>query len=215
MVNGWAKRLKASVKPANKWSPTGIHLAKRNIISRVSPTLFICIPWAKWFSTALAGTTSTLVNCLEKFDVNVHVYRVGDYKSAVEPLQRNDMSPDARMAAEVLYQSIWQQLLQDLAANRELALPALQRYSDHLGQALKAAGGDMARAALEAYLVDELMTADQVNARLADDVGYQDTHLMEVNGVDYLGYLNARQSQPNHESEKQNSRARRARDDSQ
>ena len=138
---------------------------------------------------------------LEKFDVNVHVYRVGDYKSAVEPLQRNDMSPDARMAAEVLYQSIWQQLLQDLAANRELALPALQRYSDHLGQALKAAGGDMARAALEAYLVDELMTADQVNARLADDVGYQDTHLMEVNGVDYLGYLNARQSQPNHESE--------------
>ena len=193
MVNGWAKRLKGFRETGKQVVAYGHSFSQAQYhIASFADAIYMH-PMGQVVLDGFGGYNLYFSELLEKFDVNVHVYRVGDYKSAVEPLQRNDMSPDARMAAEVLYQSIWQQLLQDLAANRELALPALQRYSDHLGQALKAAGGDMARAALEAYLVDELMTADQVNARLADDVGYQDTHLMEVNGVDYLGYLNARQ----------------------
>ncbi len=128
---------------------------------------------------------------LENFDVNVHVFRVGTFKSAVEPLLRNDMSAEARMAAEALYQNIWQHLLKDVAANRLVTTQDLQTYADDLGAAVKRTQGDMARAALEAHLVDELLTADQANVRLADDVGFRDDNQIEINGLDYRSYLQA------------------------
>jgi protease IV len=138
------------------------------------------------------GFTFYFNELLENFDVNVHVYRVGSFKSAVEPLLRNDMSAEARMAAEALYQNIWQHLLKDVANNRLTTTEALQDYADNLGNALQTTQGDMARAALEAHLVDELLTVDQANVRLADDVGYRDAAAIEINGVDFQSYLLAR-----------------------
>ena len=129
---------------------------------------------------------------LEDFDVNVHVYRVGEFKSAVEPLLRNDMSEEARMANEALYQNIWQQLLDDLATNRAVGKDTLQAYADDLGGALETTGGDLARAALEAHLIDELLTTDQAQVRIANDVGYRGSDTLEINGIDFASYLRAR-----------------------
>lgn len=129
---------------------------------------------------------------LEKFNVNVHVFRVGTYKSAVEPLTRNDMSEEARMASEALYQNIWQHLLQDVASNRMVSKEALQTYADDLAGALAATQGDLARAALEAHLVDELLTADQALVRMAADVGYRSAGSGELNGIYLQDYLSAR-----------------------
>ncbi len=46
---------------------------------------------------------------LEQLEVNAHVFRVGTYKSAVEPYMLNDMSPEARENAEQLYAALWQE----------------------------------------------------------------------------------------------------------
>lgn len=129
---------------------------------------------------------------LQNFDVNVHVYRVGEYKSAVEPLLRNDMSEEARMADEALYQNVWQHLLADIAANRLIETAEVQAYADHLGEKLAATQGDMARAALETHLVDELLTSDQANVRVAEEVGYKDSNRMELNAIGFESYLLAR-----------------------
>jgi protease-4 len=129
---------------------------------------------------------------LEKFDVNVHVFRVGSYKSAVEPLTRNDMSEEARIASESLYQNIWQHLLQDVATNRQVSKASLQDYADNLASALAVTQGDLARAALEAHLIDELLTADQAQVRMAADVGYRDAGTGDVNSIDLASYLAAR-----------------------
>jgi len=129
---------------------------------------------------------------LQKFDINVHVYRVGEYKSAVEPLLRNDMSEESRMDSEMLYQNIWQHVIGDIADNRMLKTADIQEYADNLGEKLEAAQGDMARAALEANLVDELLTSDQANVRIAEQVGYRNNGSIDLNTIDLDSYLTAR-----------------------
>jgi len=128
---------------------------------------------------------------LDKFNVNVHVFRVGDYKAAVEPFTRNDMSEESRLASEQLYQEIWQHFLRDISRNRLIEKPALQTYADNLAGILSVTQGDMARAALESQLVDELLTSDQANVRIADEVGFRNRQLGEINGIDFQTYLSA------------------------
>ncbi|XOV81777.1 MAG: signal peptide peptidase SppA [bacterium] len=148
-------------------------------------------PMGQIIFEGFGGFTFYFKELLDKFDVNVHVFRVGDYKSAIEPYTRNDMSEESRLASEELYQDIWQHFLRDISANRLIEKPVLQSYADNLADILKITQGDMARAALETQLVDELLTADQVNVRIADDVGYRDRLRGEINGIDFQTYLTA------------------------
>ncbi|NKB97828.1 MAG: signal peptide peptidase SppA [Pseudomonadales bacterium] len=127
---------------------------------------------------------------LSNFDVNVHIFRVGEYKSAVEPLLRNDMSEASRQASEVLYNDLWQHMIGEVANNRSLQVHDIDAYAQQLPTLVKATNGDMARAALESNLVDELLTSDQVRVRIADDVGVDATG-EGFNGIDYNAYLAA------------------------
>jgi protease-4 len=108
---------------------------------------------------------------LDRFGVDVHVFRVGEYKSAVEPYLRSDMSTEARENALALYGDLWRAWLADLAAARRLAPEALQAYADEMPERLEAAGGDPAKMALEARLVDKLAPRDEVRARMIQLVG--------------------------------------------
>jgi protease-4 len=129
---------------------------------------------------------------LDKLDVNVHVFRVGTYKAAVEPYLRNDMSADSRMASEVLYNNLWQHTIDDIAANRKLPVTDVKAYSDQFAKKVQAAQGDLARTALESLLVDELLTRDQARVRIADEVGFSDDNDGEINGINFEAYLQAR-----------------------
>ena len=141
------------------------------------------------------GNLNLYINeLLNKLNVTVHVFRVGDYKAAVEPYTRNDMSAEARLANETLYEDLWQTTLEVIARNRSLEATALEEYANQLDQKVKATHGDMARAALEAHLVDELLTADQARVRIGDDVGFNPDG--EINGISFLDYLAATDSEP-------------------
>ncbi len=130
---------------------------------------------------------------LEKFDVNVHVFRVGTYKSAVEPLLRNDMSEEARMAFEALYQNLWQRAVEDIATNRRLEVQQVHEFANNFPERVAAAGGDIARTALENHLVDELLTRDQARVRMGDDVGFLNDS-EAINAIDFQSYLQARRA---------------------
>lgn len=106
---------------------------------------------------------------LERLKVTAHVFRVGTYKSAVEPYIRNDMSPASREAGQALYGAIWENWKQDVARARPKANLALVG-SDPVGW-LKAAGGDAARAAQDAGLVDRLGDEVEFGQRVAGLVG--------------------------------------------
>jgi ClpP class serine protease len=57
-------------------------------------------------------------DALEKLKVTQHIFRVGTYKSAVEPFIRNDMSDAAKEANSVWLTALWNEYKTDVAASR-------------------------------------------------------------------------------------------------
>ncbi len=106
---------------------------------------------------------------LEKLKVTARVFRVGTYKSAVEPYLRNDMSPASREAAQALYGALWTNWQQDVAKARPKANIALVS-GDPVGW-LQASGGDASKAAQAAGLVDRLGNEVEFGQRVAQIVG--------------------------------------------
>jgi len=93
---------------------------------------------------------------LEKLKVTSHVFRVGTFKSAVEPFERDDMSPEAKQANQAFLDVLWDRYARSVETARKLAPGSAQRYADGLGGLLDAAGGDLAKTALDYGLVDGL-----------------------------------------------------------
>jgi len=106
---------------------------------------------------------------IDKLGINVHVYRVGKFKSYVEPYTRADSSPEAKEAEQALYTSIFEQWKQAIAKARPKA-----QIADFIAKpdaAITAAGGDMAKANLAAGLVDKLGDRVEFGKRVAQIVG--------------------------------------------
>lgn len=106
---------------------------------------------------------------LEKLQVNARVYKVGEYKSAVEPFQRSDMSPEARENYEALYGALWSEWQATVAKAR----PRLQlaRVTQQPVAWVQASSGDLATAALAAGLVDKLGSRTAFGERLKEIAG--------------------------------------------
>ncbi|MGF1775834.1 signal peptide peptidase SppA [Vibrio nomapromontoriensis] len=108
---------------------------------------------------------------LEKLDVTTHVFRVGTYKSAVEPFLRDDMSPAAKESATRWVSQLWDAYVDDVATNRELATDVLTPTMDTFLAELKSVDGDLAALSKKLGLVDELATKQQVNQAMIDAFG--------------------------------------------
>ncbi|MYE82474.1 MAG: signal peptide peptidase SppA [Gammaproteobacteria bacterium] len=126
---------------------------------------------------------------LDKLKVNVHVFRVGTYKAAVEPFTRPDMSPEAREANLALVTDLWGSYVNSVAENRNMTPEAVRRFADEYDMLLEDVGGDPARAALEHGLVDELLTREALRERLAAEVGEEDADDLSRTG--FPNYLRA------------------------
>ena len=103
---------------------------------------------------------------LEKMGVTPHVYRVGTYKAAVEPFTRDDMSPEAKQNAQALANALLETWRESVAKGRPKA--QVEPYMRNMTAAVQAAGGDMAKAALNAGLVDKLADRQAFEKRLAE-----------------------------------------------
>lgn len=106
---------------------------------------------------------------LEKLKVTAHVFRVGTYKSAVEPFIRNEQSPEAKQAAQAVYAALWEDWKADVAKARPKANIAMATTDPAAW--LKASGGDMAKAAVAAGLVDRIGTRVDFGKRVAEVAG--------------------------------------------
>ena len=107
---------------------------------------------------------------IDKLGVDVHVYRVGKFKSYVEAYTRADASPEAKEADRQLYQAIFEQWQQGVKQARPKA--QLAQFLTTPDQPVIAAGGDIAKANLAAGLVD----------KLGDRIAFG-KHVAEVAGV--------------------------------
>ncbi len=104
--------------------------------------------------TGPGGANLYYKGLLDKIGVETKVYRVGQFKSAVEPFIRTDQSPEARAANQALVDALWGDWRAGVAAARPKA--QLAAYIADPERMLAAAGGGMARTAQAAGLVDQL-----------------------------------------------------------
>ncbi|MTD25726.1 signal peptide peptidase SppA [Erwinia sorbitola] len=124
---------------------------------------------------------------LDKLKVSSHVFRVGTYKSAVEPFLRDDMSPAARDADSRWVGELWQNYVNTLAANRQITADQIFPGAQGVLDGLQKVGGDTAQYAKENKLVDELASPSIVDQQLVKTFGW-DKEAKDYNGISIYDY---------------------------
>jgi protease-4 len=157
------RRLRASGKPviayATGYTNDGYQLASAASEVWLNPLGAVVI-------TGPGGSNLYFKGLLDKLGVTANVYRVGTYKSAVEPFIRNDMSPEAKqnyLALDSAELESWRQSIHQARPKANVDL-----FLKDMNGAIAAAGGDMAKAAVAAGLVDKIGERAQFEARLAE-----------------------------------------------
>jgi len=125
---------------------------------------------------------------MDKLGLDVHIFKVGTYKSAVEPFIRNDMSEYAREANEEWLGDLWRIYLEDVAAARDIKAETLNKYAQEIPRLMAEANGDTAKAALDAGLVDQALTRVEMRQHLIDLVG-EDEKTHSYNSIGMSDYL--------------------------
>jgi protease-4 len=155
------ERFKASDKPILAYDVSWTE--REYYLGALADTVYLN-PFGEIEMNGLYAEMMYQAEALEKLGIGVQVTRVGEYKSAVEPFIRNDMSPEEREQTQRLLQDLWQTILTDIAAPRSLQPQQLQAIANQQG-----------------FLFGE----EAVAQKLADEIAYEDeviTALRDVTG---------------------------------
>ena len=128
-------------------------------------------------------------SALEKLNITPHVFKVGTYKSFVEPYTRDEMSPESKEANQRWLDQLWQSYVADVAEQREIEPDAVAPGKERFLELLRKAGGNAANYALDNGLVDQLATRDEMTQAVIKEVGEADDHGWK--GVGLKEYLAA------------------------
>ncbi|MEO6579777.1 MAG: signal peptide peptidase SppA, partial [Sphingomicrobium sp.] len=156
------RRVRASGKPvlayATGYSDDGYQLAANASEIWLNPMGAVAL-------AGPGGKNLYYKGLMDKLGITANVYKVGTYKSAVEPFIRNDMSPPAKENAQALAGALLETWREHVAGARPTA--AVDAYLTDPIAALDASGGNLGQAAIAAKLVDRLGERRAFEARLA------------------------------------------------
>jgi len=125
---------------------------------------------------------------LEKLRASVHVFKVGKFKSAVEPFLRDDMSPEARLANEAWMNELWAQYKSDVASARNMELSNFDEKMEQLIPKFESVNGDFAQYALQNGWIDGLRSRNDFREEMVTLLGEADNKV-GYNTVEYENYL--------------------------
>ncbi|TFH75693.1 signal peptide peptidase SppA [Gammaproteobacteria bacterium LSUCC0112] len=174
---------KASGKPVYAWGES--FNQQQYALASYADSIMLH-PMGSVLLNGYGGSQLFFRDLLERLNVTVHIFRVGEFKSASEPYTRMDMSPESRADSQSLVDALWGRYLDRVAANREMPAEVFQMYADQFAQRLLTANGDMARVAFEAGLVDNIAGAESFRRQVAATVGVQDGSFRQIHFEDYL-----------------------------
>ena len=164
------------------------YLQSHYYVSSVADELYLN-PMGSLVIDGFGGSNLYFKDFLDRYGFEAHVYRVGDYKEAVEPFIRNDMSEESKEVNMRMLEKLWAGFSEKIEIHRKLDSGSINRYGVGFAEELKKTKGDFARAAIENNLVDELLTWDQARVRFGDRVGFQEDE--SINSIDYQSYLSS------------------------
>lgn len=178
-------RFKQSGKPVVAWSPA-YDQAQYELASHAD-TIYLD-PLGAVFLPGYGAYRNYYKDALDKLGVTVNVFRVGKYKSYVEPYTRNSMSPAARADALAWLKSLWGTYRQVISADREITPDSIAQYISDYPDTLVANGGNAADVARKAGFVDKVESLENVRADMIQQVGRDDdsASFSQVSGRDYL-----------------------------
>jgi protease IV len=124
----------------------------------------------------------------EKLGVDVNLFRVGEYKSAMEPYILDGASAEAREADLFWMNDIWQRYVADIAKARNVPVDQLNTSINNIASEVKAASGDLGKLALQQKLVDGLKTPHELEEMLIK-VGQLDEESNSFRSIEFRSYL--------------------------
>lgn len=110
-------------------------------------------------------------SALDKLKIDVHVFRVGEFKSAMEPFMRDDMSQAARNSNLVWLESLWSEYVGGVVERRELERESIEYYVEKYDKLLASHDGSSAVTALKQGLVDGIKNRSEIAAHLEQKIG--------------------------------------------
>lgn len=119
---------------------------------------------------------------LDNIKAKSYIYRVGLYKSAVEPFTRNDMSPEARSNALRWLNNMWLSYLTEVSKNRKITPEILSPDIEELYKKMQKVAGNSTSYALKNKLVDQVIRLSDLNALLLKQFGLRE----ESNSYKYV-----------------------------
>lgn len=132
-------------------------------------------------------------SALDKLSISQHIFRVGTFKSAVEPYMRDDMSEEAKEANKLWLNDLWLQYKTEVAKQRGFNIKNFDESTQQLIEKFKAANGNYADYALANKWVDALKTRNQMNAELVKLAGENENE-NQFKHITYKDYLKAHKS---------------------
>ncbi|MFW8590016.1 signal peptide peptidase SppA [Glaciecola sp. 2405UD65-10] len=125
---------------------------------------------------------------LEKLKVSTHVFKVGKFKSAVEPFLRNDMSDEAKLANEAWLNELWRMFKEDISGAREFETSNFDETFASFLTKFESVEGDFGQYALGNDWVDGLRTREEFKQELIALLGEGEEE-GTFNTISYEGYL--------------------------
>jgi protease-4 len=130
-------------------------------------------------------------DAIDKLKVNYNIFKVGTYKSALEPFTRTDMSSQDEQQNEIWLSKLWQGFSEVVSKNRKINSFQLRQYTNNVTEELKKAKGNTAQLALNSGLVDKILTRSQAKKHLQSLVTAFGESLPVTSTKSYLSTITA------------------------
>ena len=179
-------RFKASGKKVVAW---GSSYDQRQYYVAVHANEVYMHPLGMTYLSGFGSLRNYYKDALDKLGVTVNVMRVGTFKSAVEPFIANEPSAPALEADRFLFGDLWKTYTDAVEKERKLAPGAIANGIDEAPARMAAAGGDAAKVALDAKLIDGLKTRDELRQLMIERGAKDDDEqtFRQISFDDYLG----------------------------
>ncbi|MEP7185807.1 MAG: signal peptide peptidase SppA [Rhodanobacter sp.] len=152
-------RFRAAGKPVIVWA---VNLDQGQYYLAAHADRLLVDPQGGVMITGLANYRLFYKDLLDKLGVDVHLFRVGEFKSAAEPYILDHASPESKEADSFWMNGVWDRYINEVAALRKIDPAVLRDNIDHLPQNIATTQGDLAQLALNQHLIDGTATRAQL-----------------------------------------------------
>ena len=156
-------RFRAAGKPVVAWA---VNLDQGQYYLAAHADRLLVDPQGGVLITGLANYRLFYKDLLDKLGVDVHLFRVGEFKSAAEPYILDHASAEAKQADSYWMGGLWDGYLAEVAQLRKLDPAVLRDDIDNLPQHIASTRGNLAQLALNQHLVDGLATRGELIAMM-------------------------------------------------